>query len=96
MCALVFHFAEHQCTLALPQLVYRGVPIFGPIGEKRMHALKGLACRKRVAAPGLLAHASVTEAVKICPMGPKLGYTAVAAEGGLRSAYSAVCVMCSK
>ncbi len=55
-----------------------------------MHALKGLACRKRVAAasspaatckqgaaaPGLLAHASVTEIVKFCPMGPKLRYTA--------------------
>jgi hypothetical protein len=31
-----------------------------------------------VAAPGLLAHASVTEAVKFSPMGPKLRHTAVA------------------
>jgi hypothetical protein len=29
------------------------------------------------AAPGLLAHASVTEVVQFCPMGPKLRYTAV-------------------
>ncbi len=64
-----------------------------------MHALKGVACRKRVAAaslraatckqarrlrdtlaaaPGLLAHASVTEKVKLRPMGPKLRYAAVA------------------
>ncbi len=68
-----------------------------------MHALEGLACRKRVAAaviarlpppasrmrrsrhlrdtlaaaPGLLAHASVTETVNLCPMGQKLRYTAV-------------------
>jgi hypothetical protein len=31
------------------------------------------------AAPGLLAHASVTEIVKLCPTGPKLRYTAVSA-----------------
>ncbi len=30
-----------------------------------------------VAAPGLLAHASVTEAIKLSLMGPKLRYTAV-------------------
>ncbi len=29
------------------------------------------------AAPGLLAHASVTETVKLCPMGPKLRHTGV-------------------
>ncbi len=29
------------------------------------------------AAPGLLAHASVTEVVKFCPMGPKLRHTDV-------------------
>ncbi len=66
-----------------------------------MHALKGMACRKRVAAatatckqgaalsrsrrlldtlaaaPGLLAHASVTETVKIVRWVQKLRYTAV-------------------
>jgi hypothetical protein len=29
------------------------------------------------AAPGLFAHASVTEIVRLCPMGPKLRYTTV-------------------
>ncbi len=29
------------------------------------------------AAPGLLTHGSVTETVKLCPMGPKLRYTTV-------------------
>ncbi len=72
------------------------------MAKKHVHALKGLACRKRVAAasspaatckqgaaltsrlrdtlaaaPGLLAHASVTETRRFCPMGPKLRYTAV-------------------
>ncbi len=68
------------------------------MAKEHVHALKGLACRKRVAAaaatasrvrrsrrlrdtlaaaPGLLAHASVTEAVKLCPMGPKHRHTVV-------------------
>ena len=76
---------------------------FHPMVRKHMHALKGLACRKRVAAasspaatckqgaaltsrlrdtlaaaPGLLAHASVTEVVNFCPMGPKFRHTMVA------------------
>jgi hypothetical protein len=37
------------------------------------------------AAPGLLAHACVTETVKLCPMGPKLRYAAVVDEMLLRS-----------
>ncbi len=72
---------------------------FHPMAKEHVHALKGLACRKRVAAasspaasrlrrsrrlrdtlaaaPGLLAHASVTEAVNFCPMGPKLRHAMV-------------------
>ncbi len=55
----------------------RGVPKCSPYGKKHVHAREGLTCRKGVAAPGLLAHASVTETVKCCPMGPKLRYTMV-------------------
>ncbi len=71
------------------------------MAKEHVHALKGLACRKRVAAasspaatasrlrrsrrlrdtlagaPGLLAHASVTETVKFCRMGPKLRHMGV-------------------
>ncbi len=67
---------------------------FHPMAKEHVHALKGLAYCKRVAAasspaatckqdaaltspartlaaaPGFLAHASVTEIVKLCPMGP--------------------------
>jgi hypothetical protein len=73
---------------------------FHPMATTRVRALKGLACRKRVAhlarlpppasmvrpsrrlrdtlvaAPGLLAHACVTEVVAF-PMGPKQRYTTV-------------------
>jgi hypothetical protein len=71
------------------------------MAKEHVHALKGLACRKRVArrrerrtllagggrrasrshtlaaAPGLLAHASVTGTVKFCRVGPKLKHIAV-------------------
>jgi hypothetical protein len=40
---------------------------------RRSRRLRG----KLEAAPGLLAHDSVTEVVKICPMGSKLRYTAL-------------------
>jgi hypothetical protein len=47
------------------------------MAKEHAHAREGLSCHKLVAAPGLLAHACVTEVVKFCPMGPKLRYTAV-------------------
>jgi hypothetical protein len=64
---------------------------FQPMARKRIHALKGLACRKRVAVASSPAatckqgaaltsharHASVTEVIKYCPTGPKLRHTAV-------------------
>jgi hypothetical protein len=68
------------------------------MAKEHVHVPKGLAYRKRVAAasspaatclrdtlaaaPGLLAHASVTEAVKFCLMGPKLRHTAVQGKAG--------------
>ena len=58
---------------------------------------------KLAAAPGLLVHASVTETVRVCPVGPKLRYTAVQkhmnshsalagqSRGSTHSAYSTCC-----
>ncbi len=94
LCVLQCRHVSHRCAVLAP-LCCRRIPKFSPYGEMRMLALKGLACRKRVAAaivarlpqpaskvrrsrrlrdtlaaaPGLLAHASVTETGKFCPMG---------------------------
>ncbi len=52
VCTLSFPWlsSRKKCAWAVLLCVYRRVPKFSPFGEKRMHALKGLACRKRVAA----------------------------------------------
>ncbi len=55
---------------------YRCILKVSPFTAQRMHALEGLVFRKRAAsslaaAPGLLAHASVTERVKSSPIGMK-------------------------
>jgi hypothetical protein len=61
---------------------------FGPIGEKRMHALKGLACRKPVAA--------VSSPAATCKQGAALTSPARHACGCARPSRARLCHRSSK